>query len=271
MRRNLRDARILITGGSSGIGRALALELAPYQPRLLLTARREDRLASLTQELQGLGCDRVVSVAGDITDPKTRERLMSVAQQSMDGLDILVNNAGAGAYGPFANASSDRLHQLMEINFFAAVELTRSALPSLYEGRRPLIVNVGSVLGHVAVPNKSEYCASKFALHGFSDALRCELAGEGVDVLLVSPSTTSSEFFERLVDQDGDPQVNRFAMTPEAVARKTVSAMKSGRREVILSWGGKLLVLLDRVAPSLMSWILSRGNQEAHTQSSENP
>ena len=271
MRRNLRDARILITGASSGIGRALALELSPYEPRLLLTARREDRLASLTQELQSLGCDQVASVAGDITEPQTRERLMSVARQTMDGLDILVNNAGAGAYGPFANAPSDRLHQLMDVNFFAAVELTRSALPILCHGRAPLIVNVGSVLGHVAVPNKSEYCASKFALHGFSDALRCELAREGVDVLLVSPSTTSSEFFERLVDQDGEPQVNRFAMTPEAVARKTVAAMRSGRREVILSWGGKLLVLLDRVAPTLMNWILSRGNQGASSQLSENP
>ena len=93
----------------------------------------------------------------------------------------------------------------MEVNFFAPAELIRAALPLLRAGRRPLIVNIGSVLGHVAVPHKSEYCASKFALHGLSDALRAELSREGIDLLLVSPSTTESEFADHVVETDGRP------------------------------------------------------------------
>ncbi len=91
-------------------------------------------------------------------------------------VDLLVNNAGVGAIGPFADASADRMRSVMEVNFFAPVELTRSLLPSLRRGRASVICNISSVLGHRAVPNKSEYCASKFALHGWSDALRAELA-----------------------------------------------------------------------------------------------
>jgi short-subunit dehydrogenase len=112
----------------------------------------------------------------------------------------LVNNAGIGAIGPFAEASPERLRKIMEVNFFAPAELIRSALPLLEAGKRPLIVNVSSVLGHRGIPKKSEYCASKFALHGFSDALRCELAPRGIDVLLVSPSTTATEFFDNVIE-----------------------------------------------------------------------
>src|SRR5204862_1887651 len=117
------------------------------------------------------------------------------AIREFGGLDALVNNAGIGALGRFDQADEARLRQVMEVNFFAPAEFVREALPHLKAGNRPIVVNIGSVLGHRAVPEKSEYCASKFALHGFSDALRAELAPLGIDVLLVSPSTTTSEFF----------------------------------------------------------------------------
>ena len=147
----------------------------------------------------------------------------------------------------------------MEVNFFAAVELTRLAIPVLQTGRQPIIVNVGSVLGHRAVPRKSEYCASKFALHGFSDALRAELVAVGIDLLLVSPSTTSSEFFDRLLQQDeANSKAGRRGMTPQQVARKIIRAMAAGRHEIIVSAGGKLLVWLDRLCPPLMNRLLAR-------------
>ena len=122
-----------------------------------------------------------------------------------------------------------------------------------------MIVNVSSVLGHRAVPKKSEYCASKFAVHGFSDALRAELVEEGIDVLLVSPSTTASEFFDRVIDGHADPLANEAgAMSPREVARKTVKAIRSGKHEIILSSGGKLLVWLDRICPTLANRIIAR-------------
>lgn len=262
-RRSLHGCRAIITGASSGIGRALAMKLAGEGARLIVTARREERLQQLVAEIgrvhemhQGEpeGA-QVWPVAGDITDAHLRQHLIATAQEKLGGLDILVNNAGSGAIGPFADADQQRLRQIMEVNFFAPLELIRLALPVLKEGTAPIIVNVGSVLGHCAVPGKSEYVASKFALHGFTDALRMELAGEGIDVLLVSPSTTDSEFFDQAMDNPEGEKPGRLKMSPNAVARRVVKAIRRGRREIILSTSGKLLVWADRLAPWLVSWL----------------
>lgn len=256
-RRVLDGARGVITGASSGIGRALARELSRQGAELLLTARRLDRLQELADELARAGRP-VRVVAGDITDHQTRRAVLADAQRHWGGLDLLINNAGVGAVGPFAAAAEERLWRVLEVNFVAPAELTRAALPLLRAGRRPMIVNIGSVLGHRAVPGKSEYCASKFALHGWSDALRAELAQEGIDVLLVSPSTTESEFFERVLDGEaGGPQPTRRGMPADRVARLAIRAMRAGRHEIILSPGGKLLVWLDRLAPPLVNRLVA--------------
>jgi short-subunit dehydrogenase len=145
----------------------------------------------------------------------------------------------------------------MDVNFFAPVELTRGVLPLLRRGNAPLIVNIGSVLGHFSIPRRAEYCASKFALHGFSDSLYLELADD-IDVLLVSPSTTSSEFFDRAISLPNEPPRHRRGAPPDRVARAIERAMRAGRREIILSWGGSLLVWFDRLAPALMSRVMKR-------------
>jgi short-subunit dehydrogenase len=257
-KRSIAGARVLITGASSGIGRELARELARQGADLVVTARREERLRALVREL----CEarrKVVCVAGDITDVAVREQVVRVARESLGGLDVLVNNAGVGAVGPFARAGADRLRRIMEVNFFAPAELIRVALPVLRSGRRPLIVNVGSVLGHRAVPSRSEYCASKFALHGLSDALRAELAREAIDLLLVSPSATETEFVENVLETDGRPPQRPLGhMSAERVARATVRAMRRGRHEIILSPGGKLAVWLDRLCPPLVNRLVAR-------------
>ncbi len=257
-RRTLEGARVVVTGASSGIGRALARQLNRAGAQLVLTARREDRLRELAAELQERG-PAVRYRAGDITSAGVRHEVLDAACQEFGGLDILVNNAGVGAMGPFAAASEQRLRRLMEVNFFAPVELIRAALPLLHAGQRPLIVNMSSVLGHRAVPGKSEYCASKFGLHGFSDALRAELSGEGIDVLLVSPSTTQSEFVDNVLENVADhPGPTAGRMTPERVASKTLRAMRLGRHEIILSPAGKLLVWLDRLSPPLVNRLVAR-------------
>ena len=257
-RRKIEGLRTIVTGASSGIGREIAIELAQQRAKLIVTARRAERLEEVLAELQRVNAD-AVSVVGDIVDAATRTALVETAVGEFGGLDAVVNNAGIGALGPFLHADQDRLRRVMEVNFFAPVELIRVALPLLRQGNWPIIANVSSVLGHRAVANKSEYCASKFALHGFSDALRCELAGEGIDVLIVSPSTTSSEFFDRVIDKSDTPDVPMSrAMSPRAVAQKTVRAMRRGKHEVILSAGGKALVWLDRLGPPIMNRILAR-------------
>ena len=184
---------------------------------------------------------------------------MGSSVEAFGGLDILVNNAGIGALGPFSEATPDRLRRVMEVNFFAPAELTRVAVPVLEQGRQPLVVNISSVLGHRAVPMKSEYCASKFAMHGLSDAIRAEWDRRGIDVLIVSPSTTASEFFDNLIDkQAGNYKKMSRAKSPEYVARRTIRAMERGSHEIILSWSGWGLVWLDRLLPWLADRVVAR-------------
>lgn len=277
---NPSGALAIVTGASSGIGFALSRLLYQRGATVIATARRAERLAQLaeacgearaadeacpagqretpTAERRRRQCGRIVPVVGDITDAAVRDELVQrAAANGQGGLDLLVNNAGVGALGPFADASPQRLRLLMEVNFFAPVELARSCLPLLRRGRRPVICNIGSVLGHRAVPDKSEYCASKFALHGWSDAVRAEWAGDGIQVTLVSPSTTSSEFFQSVVETDVDRHSRSIgSWHPDRVARATLAAIAARRAEVILSLGGKALVYADRLAPPLVNRLL---------------
>jgi short-subunit dehydrogenase len=257
-RRSLRGKRTLITGASSGIGRELAVQLARKGARLLLTARRRERLEALAQSIATTGAS-VQILAGDIADADHRDHLLQEVQRSWGGLDLLVNNAGIGALGTFAQAQPQRLRKIMEVNFFAPAELIRGAVPLLRAGEQPMIVNISSVLGHRAVPLKSEYCASKFALHGLSDALRAEFTEQGIEVLLVSPSTTATEFFDSVVDSARPQKRSPTAGMPvEKVARRTIRAIRRGRHEIVLSAGGKLLVWLDRLCPPLVDRLVAR-------------
>jgi short-subunit dehydrogenase len=256
MRWKAKDAFTVVTGATSGIGRCLTESLVRDGATVIATGRRQERLRELSDRLG----ERVKTVAGDLTDPVTRQRIVQATNQFCEGrLDLLVNNAGIGAIGEFAHAAPDRLRKVMEVNFFAPVELTRALLPALRRGRATVICNIGSVLGHRAVPLKSEYCASKFALHGWSDSLRSELSAAGIQVTLISPSTTESEFFDSLVDSDPVASSPRLgSWTPERVAAATLSAISARRSEVICSLGGKLLVYGDRLSPPLMNAILRR-------------
>jgi short-subunit dehydrogenase len=254
-RRAISGLRTIVTGATSGIGRALVIELIRRGAKIVAMGRRGDRLQSLATELAAPNGYRYV--VGDVTRREDRALAIATAVREFGGLDALINNAGIGALGRFDAADEPRLRQIMEVNFFAPAEFIREALPILKDGHRPIIVNIGSVLGHRAVPEKSEYCASKFALHGLSDALRAELASLGIDVLLISPSTTASEFFAVAAGQSTQPQ-SRFGATPaETVAHRTVAAIAAGRHEIILSAGGNFLVWLDRLCPPLADWLVA--------------
>ncbi|WP_407699853.1 SDR family NAD(P)-dependent oxidoreductase [Stieleria sedimenti] len=250
----------VVTGASSGIGRCLSKRLTEAGCRVIAVARRADRLQSLADEIHRDGVDdRLQPIRGDVTDPATHDQLESLIRSRGGSLDLLVNNAGIGAIGSFEEATESRLRKIMEVNFFAPAQLTRRLLPYLKSSDDAVICNLGSVLGHRAVPDKSEYCASKFAMHGWSDSLRAELAGTSVRVTLVSPSTTESEFFDVLVDSDANATSKSFGSWPaDRVAAATLAAIGKRRSEVILSLGGKLLVYADRLCPPLMNWALRK-------------
>jgi short-subunit dehydrogenase len=257
-KRNLTGRRALITGASSGIGRALAIELARRGVDSVLIARREDRLSEVIQQIASLG-RRAIAIVGDVTDPAARRRALDAARQQFGGLDILVNNAGIAAHGRFAEADPDRLRPIMEVNFFAPVELIREALPLLCEGQQPIVVNIGSILGHRGCPHKSEYSASKFALHGFSEAVRPELSGVGIDVLVAAAGPTETEHFDKLIEDKGElPWGNPRRKPAPQVARAIVRAIERGDNEVITSWRGWFWLLVNRLSPRLVDRIMAR-------------
>lgn len=259
-RRTIEGARVIVTGASSGIGKALAIELANHGATLLITARREPLLNDLAANLRDRGA-QVEVVAGDLTDADVRAKVVQQTLDTFGGIDILINNAGVGALGRFMNADEQRLRQVMEVNFFAPAELTRMAMPALRNGTNPMVVNIGSILGHRALPRMSEYCASKFALTGLSESLRAECVQMGIDVLLVSPGTTQSEFQEQMVERQGEtPWSMSAGVTAEVVAKRVVRAMQAGRRHIVPDVRGWLLVFANRMIPSLVDrWIARYG------------
>jgi short-subunit dehydrogenase len=225
---------------------------------VVLSARREDRLRQLAEEIAALG--RIVEpVAGDITDPQTRQRIIDAAQSKLGGLDILVNNAGLGAMGWFENAGAERVRRIMEVNFFALVEMTRLALPMLKQGDRPIVVNVSSILGHRGVPHRSEYSASKFAVQGFSESIRAEFTRLGIDVLVVSPGPTETEFSQAEIERTSKPRwPEPKPVSAAEVARQLVRGIRLGRHEIIPHRLSRVLDWLNRLSPRLVDWLMAR-------------
>ncbi len=170
--------RILITGASQGIGKALAEAAVGRGMKVLAAARSVSLLNELAQRARSSGGILEV-VQADVTCPADREKMVGAALQHFGGLDVLVNNAGIGATGHFADVAGECLRKIMEVNFFGLTETTRAFLPLLKNGNRPAIVNISSIAGKRGIPARSEYSASKFAVQGFSEALRAELAKDG--------------------------------------------------------------------------------------------
>jgi short-subunit dehydrogenase len=258
-RRDLTGKRILITGASAGVGRALAIQLAPLGTQLLLVARREQALLELAHELTALGAASADFVAGDITESAVREQAARWMDDNWGGLDVLVNNAGVSAQGRFAAGHEETLRRILEVNFFAAVELTGLVAALLRESPDSVVVNVCSILGHRGVPHNNEYCASKFALRGWSEAVRPEFSKAGVDVLLVSPGTIATEFFDHLIAKtDATPWGKQRGIPPKKVAEQIVRALQRRKPEIYPNWRGHLFVLLNRFFPRLVDRVMRR-------------
>jgi short-subunit dehydrogenase len=258
VRRRLADRRALVTGASSGIGRALAVELARHGVDLVLLARREDRLEEVAKQIAALQ-RRAIAITGDVTDAAVRRRALDAARDELGGLDILINNAGVAAHGRFADADPGRLRPIMEVNFFAPVELVREAIALLRAGRQPIVVNIGSILGRRGSPHKSEYSASKFALHGFSEAVRPELARLGIDVLVVALGPAQTEHFDVLLEGTAElPWGNPPRQPAEVAARSIVRAIERNRHEIVTGWRGRLLLAANRLFPRIVDRIMAR-------------
>jgi short-subunit dehydrogenase len=257
-RRNVTGSRILITGASQGIGRALAVLAARRGAQILAAARSEALLDELRQEVRRGGASLEI-VPADVTRPGDRQRMAEAVVRHFGGLDVLVNNAGIGATGHFAEAGPERLRAIMEVNFFGLAETTRVLLPLLRQGQKPAVVNISSIAGKRGIPARSEYSASKFAVQGFSEALRTEVAKDGIDVLVVCPGLTQTNFSQNMIEQKALMPLDHLrGMTAEAVAAATLRALEHGRNEVCLTLQGRLIVLISRFFPRLADRIARR-------------
>lgn len=257
--RNLNNKRVIVTGASSGIGRALAIEAARRGAKVVLVGRNTERLNAAAAAARSAGGSMAIPLIADVTEPIERERIMHAAETQFGGLDILVNNAGIGATGHFQDADPERLRRIMEVNFFGPAELARLAIPLLKVGSDPAIVMINSVVGRRAIPARPEYSASKFALTGLAEALRAELVKDGIEVTTIFPGLTATEFEEHMLENRARLSLHKDRwMTAEEAARQTWNAVEHRKHETVLTLKGKLLVLINRLAPRFIDFKMAQ-------------
>jgi len=257
---------IVLTGASSGIGRALALALAPRRPRLVLAARDAAALEAVAADCRALGAEALV-VPTDVADFEACGRLIDRAVAAHGGLDVLINNAGASMMARFDEITDLSVFEsLMRVNYLACVHLTHRALPHLKRSRGQ-VVAIASLAGLTGVPTRTGYAASKHAVIGFFDSLRIELAGTGVVVTIVAPDFVVSEIHRRSAGPDGKPigkspmQESRIMSTEECAAL-TLRAMERRQRLAILSARGRWGRFVRLVAPGIIDRIAARAVRE---------
>jgi len=245
----------LITGASSGIGVALARELASHGAKLILTARRRDRLDALAAELNAKGAETRVIVA-DLNDPFAPQQIFAATEGAGLVVDVLVNNAGLGQYGAFVDSDANQLFSMVRVNCEAVVRLSRLFLPRMVERRRGWMLVVASAASFQPVTYLSTYAATKAFDRFFALGVGAEVARFGVKVTALCPGTTESEFIE--VAHAGQ-FLNRNLQSAEDVARIAISALARGQRTISTNLTGKLRSFLVRFLPvNLITWFVER-------------
>ena len=251
---NLRGKTVVITGASSGIGRATALEMARRGAHLVLGARRLEQLERTAAGCRALGVDATV-VATDVTDREQCRKLIAAAPR----VDVLVNNAGFATFDAIEEAKPEELRAMMDTNYFGAVHCAQAVLPQMLERREGTIVNVASIAGIMGFARMGGYCATKFALTGFSEALRDEVLGRGVRVALVCPGTTETDFFVK-AERGKMPGASRLilAVSAERVARVICDAAEDGPDRRIVPLFAAIYMRMKELLPGLAHFFMRR-------------
>ena len=255
-----RDQAVIVTGASAGIGQALALQLARLGAKVSIAARRADRLEEVATTCRAFGAE-VMVVPTDLREEAQCKALVEKTVAAFGRLDMLINNAGLAVLSLFADYPDLHLfRQTMDVNFYGAVNCTFYALPYLKQ-TKGRIVAISSMGGKAAIPYNTPYCASKYALHGFYDALRMELSRSGVSATVICPWWVVTEFHEAQMDKYGVPYgprgraiYSRRMMSADRCAEITLRAAYTRRREVLMG-PGTLTVWLKLLSPRLLDWI----------------
>ncbi len=256
---DLTQKNVIVTGASSGIGRAVALEFSRRGARVALLARRTERLEEIVAQMKSSGRD-AMALTADVTREQDLVRAVREVLQRWGSVDFVVANAGFGVAGKFENLKDADYERQFETNIYGVLRTLRATLPALKESKGVFGV-VGSVMGYVSLPGQSPYGMSKFAVRAFCDSIRGELAAEGVSVVHIAPGFISTEI--RQVDNFGkhqphalDPIPGWLSLSSQGAARQIVRAMAKRRREVVITKLGKAVVKVAGWFPGLFSWAI---------------
>ena len=251
----LAGSRVLLTGATGGIGRALALELSRRGAHLALLARDEARLAAVAREA-GANGGRVLTFRFDLALRDGHTGIVRQVVGALGGLEALVNNAGISHFSAYADEEPAAIARLIDVNVNGPLLLTRAVLPHFLQQRAGHIVNVGSILGSIAFAHFAAYSASKFALRGFSEALRRELDSTGVRVSYIAPRTTETAMNAGAA-RAFMAETGAAVDSPEAVARLIADAVEHDRPQVFVGRPESFFVRLNALVPRLVDRALA--------------
>lgn len=250
----MKNKVVIITGGSSGIGKALAFAFGSRGSKILITGRNETELKKTELDLQRAGIT-VVALVADASIEADNQRMAEKAIREFGGIDVLIANAGISMRALFEEVDLSVIRQVMEINFFGVVYATRYCLPEIKKNRGS-IVGISSIAGYRGLPARIGYSASKFALNGFLETLRTEYLRDNLHVLTACPGFTASNIRTRALVKDGSAQGlssldESAVMTADAVAERIYRAVVKRKRQLILTPAGRLAVFLNKWWPRL--------------------
>jgi dehydrogenase/reductase SDR family member 7B len=251
----VKDKVVIITGASSGIGKALAVELAAAGAKVVIAARNNDKLNDLKNSLLNRNFE-VYAVQADVSKEEDCKRLIAETINKYGTIDILINNAGVSMRALFEDVDLNVIRQLMDINFWGTVYCTKFALPYLLKSKGS-VVGVSSIAGYKGLPGRTGYSSSKFAIQGFLETLRIENLKKGLHVLIACPGFTASNIRNTALAKDGSmqgesPLDEGKLMTAEEVARKIITAIQRKKHRLIMTTQGKLIVFLNKFFPKMM-------------------
>ena len=248
---------VLITGASSGIGKQTAIEFAKLGSSIILVARRKNKLEQVENELKQFNVNTLVCVC-DVSKKDQVEELFKIVLQKFNSIDILVNNAGFAIYGSVSDLSIDEIESQMETNYFGMIYCVKNFLPLMLKKKSGHIVNVASVGASFSVPGVSSYCATKFAMLGFSEGLKHELYGTGVGLTVVSPIMVRTPLFEHPSFTNFSKFSTGVSLSSETVAKTIIKASNSSRLEIVVPSVARAAIWFKQTFPFLINPIIGR-------------
>ena len=248
---------VLITGASSGIGKQTAIEFAKLGSSIILVARRKNKLEQVENELKQFNVNTLVCVC-DVSKKDQVEELSKIVLQKFNSIDILVNNAGFAIYGSVSDLSINEIESQMETNYFGMIYCVKNFLPLMLKKKSGHIVNVASVGASFSVPGVSSYCATKFAMLGFSEGLKHELYGTGVGLTVVSPIMVRTPLFEHPSFTNFSKFSTGVSLSSETVAKTIIKASNSSRLEIVVPSVARAVIWFKQTFPFLINPIIGR-------------